>query len=55
MAVRVPNAIRFYNASNESLLNELSFNIKHVLMYTRTHLTRSDEPRMLRYGVIKAV
>ena len=55
MATRVPNPIRFYYTSNESLLNKLSFNIKYVLMHTRTHLTWSDEPRALRCGVIKAV
>ena len=55
MATRVPNPIRFYYTSNESLLNKLSFNIKYVLMYTRTHLTRSDEPCVLRCVVIKAV
>ena len=39
IATRVPNPIRFYYVSNESLLNKLSLNIKYVLMYTRTHLT----------------
>ena len=55
MATRVPNPIRFHYTSNKSSLNKLSFNIKYVLMYTRTHLTRSDEPCMLRYCDIKAV
>ena len=55
MAICVPNPIRFYYTSNESLLNKLSFNIKYVLMYTRTHLTRSDELCVLRCDVIKAV
>ena len=55
MATRVPNPIRFYYTSNESLLNKLSFNMKYVLMYTRTHLTQSDEPRVLHCGVIKVV
>ena len=55
MATCMPNPIRFYYTSNESLLNKLSFNIKYVLMYTRTHLTQSDEPYMLCRGVIKAV
>ena len=52
MATRVPNPIRFYYTSNESLLSKLSFNIKYVLMYTRT---QSDEPHVLCCGVIKAV
>ena len=55
MATYVPNPIRFFYTSNESLLNKPSFSIKYVLMCTRTHLTRSDEPCMLCCGVIKAV
>ena len=55
MATRVPNPISFYYTSNESLSNKLSYSIKYVLMYTRTHLTQSDEPRVLRCGGIKAV
>ena len=55
MATRVPNPISFYYTSNESLLNKLSCSIKYVLMYTRTHLTRSDEPRVLRCGGNKAM
>ena len=46
MATRVPNPISFYYTSNESLLNKLSGSIKHVFVYTRTHLTRSDESRV---------
>ena len=45
MATRMPNPINFYYTSNESLFNKLSSTIKYVLMYTRTHLIRSDEPR----------
>ena len=55
MATRVANPISFYYTSNESLLNKLSCTIKYVLMYTRTHLTRSDEPCVLVCGGIKAV
>ena len=59
MATRVPNPIRFcytYNrTSNESLLHKFSFSVKYVLMCTRTNLTRSNEPRMLRCGGIKAI
>ena len=55
MATHVPNPISFYYTSNESLLNKLSSTIKYVLMYTRTHLKRSDEPCMLRCASIKAV
>ena len=54
MATRVPNPISFYYTSNESLLNKLSGSIKHVLMYTRTPLTRSDESLVFRCGGIKA-
>ena len=55
MATCVPNPISFYYTSNESLLNKLSGSIKYVLMYTKTHLTRSDETLVLRCGGIKAV
>ena len=55
MATRMPNPIRFYYTLNENLFNKLSSTIKYVLMYTKTHLTRSDEPRVLRCGSIKAV
>ena len=55
MATHMPNPISFYYTSNESLLNKLSCSIKYVLMYTRTHLTRSDESRVLRCSGIKAV
>ena len=55
MATRVPNPISFYYTSNESLFNKLSSTIKYVLMYTRTHLTQSDEHCMLRCASIKAV
>ena len=56
MATRVPNPITLiYYTSNESLLNKHSFSIKYVLMHIRTHLTQSDEPRVLCYGGIKAV
>ena len=54
MATRVPNPISFYYTSNESLLNKLSGSIKHALVYTRTHLTRSDESLVFRCGGIKA-
>ena len=54
MATRVPNHISFYYTSNESLLNKLSGSIKHVLVYTRTHLTRSDESLVFHCGGIKA-
>ena len=54
MATRVPNPISFYYTSNESLLNKLSGSIKYVLMYTRTHLTRSEESFVFRCGGIKA-
>ena len=53
MATHVPNPISFYYTSNKSLLNKLSCSIKYV--YTRTHLTQSDEPRVLHCGGIKAV
>ena len=55
MATCVPNPISFYYTSNESLLNNLYCRLKYVLMYTRTHLTRSDEPCVLHCGGIKAV
>ena len=55
MATHVPNPISFYYKSNESLLNKLSGSIKYVLMYTRTHLTHSDETLVLCCGGIKAV
>ena len=55
MATHVPNPISFYYTSNESLFNKLSSTIKYVLMYTRTHLIRSNEPCMLRYASIKAM
>ena len=55
MATCVPNPISFYYTSNESLLNKLSGSIKYILMYTRTRLTRSDEPLVFRCGGIKAV
>ena len=55
MATRVPNPISFHYTSNESLLNKLSGSIKHVLVYTRTHLTRSDEYLVFRCGGIKVV
>ena len=55
MATHVPNPIRFCYASDESLLHQLSFSIKYVVMCTRTHLTRSDVPRVLHCGGIKAV
>ena len=48
------NPISFYYTSNENLLNKLSGSIKYVLMYTRTHLTRSDEPLVFHCGGIKA-
>ena len=48
MATHMPNPINFNYTSNESLLNKLTCSIKYVLMYTRTHLTRSNEPRLLR-------
>ena len=54
MATRVPNPISFYYTSNENLLNKLSGSIKYVLMYTRTHLTRSNESLVFRCGGIKA-
>ena len=55
MATCMPNPISFYYTSNESLLNKLCGSIKHVLMHTRTHMTRSDEPLVLHCGGIKAV
>ena len=55
MATRVPNPISFCYKSNERLFNKLHGDIKYVLMYTRIHLTRSDKPRVLHYGDIKAV
>ena len=55
MATRVPSPISFYYISNESLLNKPSCSIKYVLMYIRTHLTRSDEPLALHCGGIKAM
>ena len=55
MATCMPNPVSFYYTSNEDLLNKLSCNIKYVLMYTRTHLTRSNEPHMLHCGGIKAM
>ena len=55
MATRVPNPISLYYTSNESVLYKLSCSIKYVLMYTRTHLTRSDEPLVLHCGGIKAM
>ena len=38
MATRVPNPISLYYTLKERLLNNLPFDIKHVLMYRRTHL-----------------
>ena len=55
MATRMPNPIRFYYTPNEGLLHKLLFSMKYVLMCTRTHLTQSDERRVLRCGGIKAV
>ena len=48
------NPISFYYTSNENLLNKLSGSIKYVLMYARTHLTRSDESLVFHCGGIKA-
>ena len=55
MATHMPNPIRFCYTSNESLLNKLFCSIKCVLIYTRSHLTQSDEPRVLHCDGIKAV
>ena len=51
----MPNSISFYYISNKSLLHKLSCNVKYVVMYTRTHLTQSDESHVLHCGGIKAV
>ena len=53
MATRVPNpVISFDYTSSESLLHKLSCNVKYVLIYTRTHLTQSNEPRVLCHGCV---
>ena len=54
MATHIPNPISLYTSS-ESVLNKLSYSIKYVLMYTRTHLTWSNEPCLLPCGSIKAM
>ena len=43
MATHVPDAISLYYTWKERLSNNLPFDIKHVLMYSRTHLEWSDE------------
>ena len=43
MATRVPDPISLYYTRKERLLNNLPFDIKHILMYRRTRLARSDE------------
>ena len=55
MATHVPNPISLYYTSNESLLKKLSGSIKYVLVYTRTHLTQSDESLAFCCGGIKAM
>ena len=55
MATHMPNPISVYYTSSESLLNKLSGSIKYVLMYTRTHLTRSNESLVFHCGGIKAM
>ena len=43
MATCVPNPISLYYTWKERLSNNLPFEIKHVLIYRRTHLEWSNE------------
>ena len=55
LAAHVPNPMGFYFTWKESLWNKLSYGIKIVLVYRKTHLIRNNEVGVLFHQYYKRV